>query len=89
MVVVLWVTDPPNVHLNGCKLVLIGQQIARGSMGSAQRGEGRIVLVASKPTTIAYRWVSLNNGTFTGMYGCIPAAATLAFLLPFPLLKCF
>ena len=29
MVMVLWVLDPPNVHLDGCKLVLTGQQIVQ------------------------------------------------------------
>ena len=29
MVVVLWVPDPPNIYLDGCKLVLPGQQMAQ------------------------------------------------------------
>ena len=59
---------------------------ARGSMGLVQSGEGRMALAASKPTAITYRWASLDEGTFMGMYGCMPAAAPLAFFLPFPLL---
>ena len=48
-----------------------------------------MALAASKPTTIAYRWASLDEGTFMGMYSYMPAAATLVFFLPFPLGLCF
>ena len=40
---------------------------ARGSMGSAHREEDRTALVASKPTTIALRWASLDEGSFMGI----------------------
>ena len=49
---------------------------ARGSMGLAQRDEGRTALAASKPTTIAYRWASLDKGTLMGMYVGPPTVAT-------------
>ena len=39
----------------------------RGSMGFAQRGEGRTVLAASKLTAIACRWASLDEGSFMGV----------------------
>ena len=49
---------------------------SRGSMGSAQSGEGRTALAASKPTAIVCRWVSLDERTLTGVYNGPPTDAT-------------
>ena len=57
----------------------------RGSMGLVQRDEGRMALAASKPTAIAYRWASLDEGTLMGMYNGPPIDATQGIFLPFPL----
>ena len=57
----------------------------RGSMGSVQRDKGRTALAASKPTAIAYRWGSLEEGTLTGVYVGPPIVATQSLFLPFPL----
>ena len=64
----------------------IASVLARGSMGSAHKDEGRTALAAPKPTTIAYRWASLDEGTLTGMYNGPPTDATRGLFLPFPLL---
>ena len=53
-----------------------------------QRDEGRMVLVASKLTTIAYRWVSREEGTLTGVYVGPPTVATRYLFLPFPFMWC-
>ena len=59
---------------------------AKGSIVCAQREEGRMALVASKPTTIALRWVALDEVSFMGVYGWTPApvdaTATPALFLP-------
>ena len=59
---------------------------ARGSMGLMQSGEGRMALMASKPTAIAYRWASLDEGTLMGVYIGPPTVATQSLFLPFPLM---
>ena len=58
---------------------------ARGSMGLAQMDEGRMALVASEPTFIAYKWASLDIGTLMGMYVGPSSVATRSLFLPFPL----
>ena len=57
---------------------------ARGSIGSAQRDEGRMALVACKLTAIACRCASLDKGTLTGVYVGPPTVATRSLFLPFP-----
>ena len=57
---------------------------ARGSIGSVQRDEGRMVLVASKLTAITCRWACLDKGTLTGIYVGLPTVATRSLFLPFP-----
>ena len=49
---------------------------ARASIGLVQSREGRIALVDSKPTAIACRWASLDEGTFMGIYNSPPTDAT-------------
>ena len=58
---------------------------ARGNIGLVQRDEGRMALVASKPTAIACRWASLDEGTLTGVYIGPPTVASRSLFLPFPL----
>ena len=48
----------------------------RGSIGLAQRDEGRMALAASKPNAIACRWASRDEGTLTGVYVGPPTVAT-------------
>ena len=48
----------------------------RGSIGLVQRDEGRMALVASKPTAIACRWASREEGTLMGVYVGPPTVAT-------------
>ena len=61
---------------------------ARGSIGLAQRDEGKTALAVSKLTTIACRWASLDEGTLMGMYVGLPTVPTRRLFLPFPL-RCF
>ena len=67
----------------------MARMATRESMGSVYRGEGRIALAASKPTTIALRRASLDEGSFTGEYGWKPplhgCCSHSSPLLAFPL----
>ena len=60
----------------------------RGSIGSVQRDEGRMALAASKPTAIACKWASRDEGTLTGVYVGPPTVATHSLFLPFPFIWC-
>ena len=48
-----------------------------------------MVLAASKPTAITYRWASMDKGTFMGVYIGPPTVATWSLFLPFPFAWCF
>ena len=63
--------------------------LARGSMGLAQRDKGRTALVASKPTSIACRWASLDKEALMSIHAGPPTIATRSLFLPFPLLRGF
>ena len=65
-----------------------GKRAHQGEHQIVQSDEGRTALAASRPTAIACRWASQDEGTLTGVYVGPLTVATHLLFLPFPIMGC-